>query len=418
MVHDMLTAMRRRSLQSVCAASALALAGCASLQAPTPTAPARVGPLPTPVPSATLGAPARLPATATGPALPVRSAETGVTTSALPPIGTPAIRQATPTPQLARVNRLPTIAERPAVAQLPLVPRYEFTEALSGTTPVLLVAIPGEISFRVQTLGARPGAGFPRYSIAPNQRFLAYYSGSAGACCSLDQPASAFDRAVTIVSLLDGSILASVRVFNAEFPATLLRAAGSERDAAERAYGASLAGLDRFIWAPDSATFYFAAFRDGEHSDVYAIDVLRGSTQRLSDAPGQIASFSISPDRRWLITMKRDAAESSTVSAYAVRLDGSQSRDLGAAWGDFVGWIGPNSGALARRDGVAGLRDASVFDLERGVLRRAWDGPIFDAHNAPDTSALTFCSPAGNGLRRIVVRAVDLTAAAEGLCGG
>jgi hypothetical protein len=412
----MLTNRMHRWSAALCVVLAAALAGCGAFSQPLPTAPPRVGPLPTPVPSATIGAPAALPPTATGPALPsgTQVAASGAA-SAFDAIGTPAVRQPTATPKLTRVNRLPTIAERPIVAQLPLAPRYAFTEAISGTTPVLMIAIPGEISFRAQTLGARPGGAFPRYSIAPNQRFLAYYSGSAGACCSLEQ-ATEFDRAITIVSMLDGSVLANIRQLSTDFPKPLLRGANEDRIGAERAYGALLPALDIGVWAPDSTTFYFAGLREGDHSDVYAIDVLRGTSQRISDAPGEIASFSISPDRRWLLMTKRKSADENTATVIAARLDGSQTRELGANWGGFVGWAGPNSGALARRDGVSGLRDLSVFDLERGILRKTWDGPIFDAVSEPNGGALVFCSPRDGALQRIAIRSTDLSAAPDGAC--
>jgi hypothetical protein len=402
----------RRLCFALCA---VLVSACGPLQRAQPTVPPRVGPTPTLVPSPTLGRPAPLPPTPTVSAESLnRNSVRATTTDDVQPEN-PAIVLPTPTPKPLRLAQLPSIADRTPVRFLPEAPRYVINEVISGTRPALLISIPGEVSYRLQAIGP-PGADFPVYSIAPNGRFVAYYSGSAGKCCDLSQTLPAGGFVLTIASLLSGQNLSTISIVEQDALARFLDG-NNDADAARKAYAAFLQSITAHSWSPDSTVLLLAAMRDGASSDVFAVDVLNNSARRITNTPGQLSSFHVSPDQRWVLTSDRNSiADDVPLQFQAIRSDGAQSRELGAAWGAFVGWFGPNIGALAQTRGRAQLVQLTAFDLDRGTLRPLWEGVFTGARGNPATGSLQFCGIGATGANEITALASDPRPVTGGAC--
>jgi hypothetical protein len=167
-------------------------------------------------------------------------------------------------------------------------------------------------------------------------------------------------------------------------------------------------GTGAFSWAPVGQQIVFAAYHDNSNAlFIVELDAVNGAPRRLTDAPTSVDYDPFwSPDGEWIVFSRAYAYDSSIVDIYAIRPDGSETRQLttnGSA-GRLAGWLpdgrvavwqGDNSGAVALSVDEPGAAPTPLPDFTLADTLTSPDGEwtlfergddIFRMH--PDGSAV------------------------------
>jgi hypothetical protein len=113
-------------------------------------------------------------------------------------------------------------------------------------------------------------------------------------------------------------------------------------------------GTRAFSWAPDGQQIVFAAYHDNSNAlFIVDLDAVNGAPRRLTDAPTAVDDDPFwSPDGEWIVFSRAYVYDSSIVDIYAIRPDGSGTRQLttsGSA-GRLAGWLPDGRVAVLQPD--------------------------------------------------------------------
>jgi hypothetical protein len=319
------------------------------------------------------------------------------------------------------------------VQQLPDAPVLEIREVTLESGLVLMVSVPGQIAYRVQTLGRIKGSARSNYGLTPDGKFVYYIEGNPGTCCA---PESLLPGtlALTFVRLIDGNVARRVALTGPDFPRNLLVLAEQEdvqrtfepqlspQLRAELMYAAFVAGIGVHSWSPDGRFMAVAAQIEGLSLDVYVLDMLTGAVVPSGDAPGHVQRIAWSPDQRWIVygeSFQAAPGPTAPLTMFAQARESAEVRELGAGWSELTGWLGPNSGVFARIDAPSNtISELTRFDLDAGVLKTVWSTPVRFAQTDLTESLLAFCTAPGRGGQSELwlARAPDYAPRAAGPC--
>ncbi len=214
-------------------------------------------------------------------------------------------------------------------------------------------------------------------AIAPNGKWLAFYTGTAGELIYGALIPGPYDLALNLLEISTGKVFRLTGLLSEDYPHNFERLdeiyAKNESYSREGNYTAFFGGLRSLAWSPDSRYLAFAGEMDGPSSDVYIYDTETGQTRRLTNGNEHVQSILWSPDAKWII---HNSAFGVGVEVYttfhAVNIDGTVVKTLSINNDGFKGWL--SSSMWLESDGSMGrgAHDLRSVDIVTGQVVSLW----------------------------------------------
>jgi hypothetical protein len=250
--------------------------------------------------------------------------------------------------------------------------------------------------------GAR--AGSLPYTISPDGKHLAYWTGYAG---EIDfnlkplDPNGKYDLQLNLLNVLEGTSETLTGLLSPDYPANFRKNAEAIEDLPEfQGYTTTdianilqisfLTGIESAAWSPDSRYLAFAGEMDGPSSDLYVYDAVEKSVLRLSSGGKNMSSIDWSPDGKWIMYSSTFSfGEGVSLSYYATLPDGSASRDfqVDSLYG-FMEWVSPSAFLISEGANGIGQYEIRKLDVETGAKTVVWPCPYEEYGFDPEQGSI------------------------------
>ena len=211
--------------------------------------------------------------------------------------------------------------------------------------------------------------------VSPDAKWLAYYSGTAGA-------GRTSDLTLNLLDLQTGETRLVSKLLSKDYPDNFTRAAkGLDQRTVtpEQLQLAFLAGIGNSLaWSPDGRFLAFAGEMDGPSSDLYLYDMATKTIQRKSSGPSEVEWIGWSPDGQWIVYSSVYAVgEGMTFEIYSSSPTGETTNDLISSSGASTAptqWV--NDHQFLDNDSSNGLGDYGLrlIDVAGGSKLKVWPG--------------------------------------------
>ena len=251
-------------------------------------------------------------------------------------------------------------------------------------------------------------------SLSPDGKWLAYYTGTAGALLGHVGKDTA-DLALNLMDLTTGESKGITPLLSADYPDNFAPAVRQLKQADVSVQGleqAFIYGITHSLaWSPDGRTLAFAGQMDGLSSDLYTYDTATGSIQRLSSGPEEVQWIDWSPDGSWILDASAAwAGAGMSENLYATSRDGKNTQRLTGntgITGKPVPWLAAHSFLDFQTTNGPGTHALRLVNAGSGDVAAVWDDPYEAlAVDVERQWAALYGEPAAGGLPGL--RLIDL----------
>jgi Tol biopolymer transport system component len=302
------------------------------------------------------------------------------------PGNTPALPESTltgsNTPSPTLVPSTPNATPQPSLRTSGPYLAYQDQEGSQTVIKLLDADGTGQASFSYPSNAAPLNMNLPlSNTLSSDGQWLAYYSGSAGACFGEVGPETA-DLTLNLMSLADGTVRVVTALLSKDYPNIFTKAArqlGRADVTADTLQNAFVCGITQSLdWSPDGRYLAFAGQMDGLSSDLYRYDSVSGTIQRLSSGPEEVEWISWSPDGKWILDGSSYATgEGMRYNIYATSLDGASIKQLSKGTPAVVtstDWLNDHTYFDSNGDNGPGSYDLKLVDVNTGKMSELWKG--------------------------------------------
>jgi WD40 repeat protein len=230
-------------------------------------------------------------------------------------------------------------------------------------------------------------------TLSPDGKWLAYFTGSAGACFGNGMADSA-DLTLNLLNLANGQSQVVTKLLSQDYPKNFAQAAGQIGISAELLQNAFVCGITQSIaWSPNGRYLAFAGQMDNLSSDLYLYDLARGSIQRLSSGPEEVQRIAWSPDGQWILDWSSfESGEGMTYNAYATSLDGKTINSLYSNTCGGLGWLYATTYYFSDCGNGVGRTNLSLVDIATAKVTKIWAGEFSSLALSADHQSIAFVS--------------------------